>query len=241
MGTDWENILGDRVDLDDAYDDLVSGPQSYGDNSMLPYSLPEFDSDQWCIERYGRPFRDGDDDGYGNPDVVLFVYAFRQYAKFLAENRNNLPKSEISKAFAFFLSDASNGIVTSNGVPYNASDIYIYKELPSVAAVEKALKEPQSGYVADGDEIIDIAAEAFAEFKPSFDLQKQENTFAVVCDFVLACARANYELNVMEQNTDKNDIMANAYMLFTETPFEYTAVNWSMFDKRLEEELKNDR
>lgn len=241
MGIDWENILGDRVDLNDAYDDLVSGTRSYGIDSVRSYSLPEFDSDQWCMEYYGRPFCDGDDDGYGNPDVVIFVYAFRQYAKFLAENRNNLPKSEISKAFAFFLSTAGSEIITSSDVLYNASDIYAHKELPSVAAVEKALKESQSGYIADGDEIIDIAAEAFAEFKPSFDLQNQENAFAVVCDFVLACARAHYELDVMEQNTDKNYIMANTYMLFTEAPFEYTAVNWSMFDECLEEKLKNNR
>ena len=50
-------------------------------------------------------------------------------------------------------------------------------------------------------------------YAPSFDTQNQENAFALVCDFALACARANYKLNIMEQNTDENNIMADIYVL----------------------------
>ena len=78
-------------------------------------------------------------------------------------------------------------------------------------------------------------------YAPSFDTQNQENAFALVCDFALACVRANYKLNIMEQNTDENNIMAYIYMFFTEAPFGYTAVNWSAFDEQLEAELSSKR
>ena len=41
MGIDWENILGDKVDLGDAYDSMVFGTSLNNDNSESerPYSL----------------------------------------------------------------------------------------------------------------------------------------------------------------------------------------------------------
>mgnify|MGYP006952240232 CR=1 FL=1 len=55
MGIDWENILGDKVDLGDAYDSMAFGTSLNNDNSESerPYSLPTFDLDEW-MEKYAK-------------------------------------------------------------------------------------------------------------------------------------------------------------------------------------------
>ena len=63
MGIDWENILGDKVDLGDAYDSMVFGTSLNNDNSESerPYSLPTFDLDEWMEQTQGRKYQKGVD------------------------------------------------------------------------------------------------------------------------------------------------------------------------------------
>lgn len=238
MGIDWENILGDKVDLGDAYDSMVFGTSLNNDNSESerPYSLPTFDLDEWMEQTQGRKYQKGVDNKDCDKNTVAISIVLKMYAGFLKVNSGNLPESDWGKALAFFMSEDGRVFMLPDEGQASALDVCVKAFLPSSNIVTNVFNETQFGSITDGDENIDWIAAALCKYYRPYKLNKAVSKFCAIYDFVIDCAKAEFTRAFLEKSSSQIVKLSDIYRVLTE--IDYESVNWSAFSKAMDDALK---
>lgn len=238
MGIDWENILGDKVDLGDAYDSMVFGTSLNNDNSESerPYSLPTFDLDEWMEQTQGRKYQKGVDNKDCDENTVAISIVLKMYAGFLKANSSNLPESDWGKALAFFMSEEGRVFMLPDEGQASALDICVKAFLPSSNIVTNVFNETQFDCITDGEENIDWIAAILCKYYRPYKLNKAVSKFCTIYDFVIDCTKAEFTRVFLEKSSSQIVKLSDIYRVLT--GIDYESVNWSAFGKAMDDALK---
>ena len=221
MGIDWENILGDKSDVTDAYDSLVFDSERHTDYDEIP---DEFDPNLWYKDATGK------DTTENLNEYVAAYYVLDKYVEFLKENHNKLPKTALGKAFAFFMTAVGGRIMAADQKQTNTSCKGSAEEVICDAndgLLSRTADIPkETTYIEPGinDEAAKIIKDTFCDYLKKHDYY--DNAFMTVYNFVEECGRKDADSDYITDDLDEN--MVSVYSILGETW--YQDINWNVFE-----------
>ena len=218
MGIDWENILGDRVDLTDAYDNLGDDSKGriFGDN-IIP---PDFDGNMWYKDATGT------EAATDQNEYIAAAFSCEQYVNFLRDNHNDLPGSELGKAFAFFMTEQGGRIIYADHrqrecACKGSAEEYIYdSEYGLAAQIKNAQLSKEETTVKSGSnrEVVDTILDVFKTFLKHDDFY--DEAFLAVYHFLERGEYDYYTVDDMDAVFDALDSV------------DYHDVDWDYFSEK---------
>lgn len=220
MGIDWENILSDNVDLQDTYDSRVFESDRRATHDSYDDRPEDFNGNVWYKDVTGEESKDCS-------EYIASAYSVDKYIEFLKKEHNNLPKTALGKAFAFFMSEIGGKIMAANrnqAAAIGKGSIEEYE----IELEEQLKKLPaETTYIKSGEnkEAAQTILKTFTEYLKEYNYH-YDTAFVTVYQFIDDCSLRNKDSEYAVEDLDYE--MSALWDLLSETW--YYDVAWDCFE-----------